>query len=109
MKRNIQINPRARKDLDRIWTWLNGLSPRGATSWYRAFWVAATKIAENAESFAPADEAPRITQEVRQAIFKTRRGRPYRIIFGFSDTEVFILRVRRPGQRSLRKRDLPPV
>jgi plasmid stabilization system protein ParE len=106
MSRYIQIDRRARKDLIRILTWLHSRSPRGADSWHRAFWQAAQRIAADAESFALADEVPRLSREVRQAIFKTRRGRRYRIIFDFNDSDVFILRVRQPGQRPLRSRDL---
>jgi hypothetical protein len=36
--------------------------------------------------------------EVRQALFKTRRGRVYRALFFIESTDVFILRVRGAGQ-----------
>jgi hypothetical protein len=69
MNRYIVIDPRARLDLDRIWNWLNKRSPRGAITWYRAFWNTATKIAADAESFALADEASKLMRDVRQSLF----------------------------------------
>lgn len=106
MTRYIHVLPRARRDLFRIMTWLQSRSPRGAVSWLRAFWLAATRIADDPVSFPLADEAHRLSRAVREALFKTRRGRRYRIIFDFSDDEVFIHGVRRPGQRPLRRGDL---
>jgi plasmid stabilization system protein ParE len=107
MNRHIEFVPRARKDLAAILKWLHVRSPRGAASWYQAFWDAVTRISADPDSFAVAEESHRLKRVARQALFKTRRGRLYRIIFEFSQTEVFILRVRRPGQRPLRRGDLP--
>ncbi len=107
MTRDVKIIQRARDDLNRIYRWLHRRSPRGAVAWYRAFWSAATRIANDPESFAVAEESAQLKSDIRSAIFKTRKGRYYRIIFEFTDTEARILRVRRPGQRPLQRRDLP--
>ena len=37
-------------------------------------------------------------REVRQVLFQTRHGRPYRILYAISGDEVRVLRVRGPGQ-----------
>ena len=107
MSRFIEISRRAWTDLRRILRWLDSRSPKGALAWYQAFWKAATRVADGAESYPLADESPRLQSPVREALFKTRRSRRYRIIFDFSATELFILCIRRPGQRPLRRRDLP--
>ena len=106
MSRDIKLAARARRDFESIFSWLIDLSPRGATSWRDAFWRTVFRVVDDAESFPLADESPRLSDPVCQAIFKTRRGRRYRIVFRFNDTFVMILRVRRPGQRPLRNRDL---
>jgi hypothetical protein len=59
------------------------------------------------ESFAEAPESGPLKRSLRQAPFKTRRGRVYRIVFEASENEIMILRVRGPGQSPLRRRDLP--
>jgi plasmid stabilization system protein ParE len=107
MSRRLQIVQRAQLDVDAIFNWLAPRSVQGAISWYLAFRRAIDKISESPESFAQAAESPRLGIQVRQALFKTRRGRTYRIVFEATETEIMILRVRGPGQAPLRPRDLP--
>jgi len=45
--------------------------------------------------------------EVKQILFKTKRGRIYRAVFHVKGTDVFVLRVRGPGQAPITKEDLP--
>ena len=94
-------------DFRRIFRWLYSQSRRGAIAWREAFWHAVFRITDDAESFSLAEESARMKRPLRDTLFKTRRGRVYRIVFEFNETDVFILRVRRPGQRPLRRRDLP--
>jgi mRNA-degrading endonuclease RelE of RelBE toxin-antitoxin system len=107
MTRHIVLVPRARKSLITIAKWLRSRSPRGATAWYKAFWAAAARISADPESYPAAEESPRLKRVVRQALFKTRRGRTYRIIFDFTKEEVIVYCIRRPGQRPWQRRDLP--
>ena len=109
MSRAVRILPRARGDVDRIFDWLGQRSPQGAASWYEAFAAAVSRVARSADEYPRVPEAShRWTRDVRQAMFKTRRGRRYRIVFELTEAEVCILRVRGPGQPPLRRRDLPP-
>jgi plasmid stabilization system protein ParE len=102
------MSERARADVDGIFNWLVGRSVEGAISWYLAFRAAAQRITESPELYSVAPESQSLHRAVRQALFMTRRGRRYRIVFDVSEVEVFILRVRGPGQAPLRSRDLPP-
>ena len=107
MSRTLRIIERARSDVEDIFNWLVHRSLQGAISWYLAFRQALEKIALSPESFAEAAEFHSLGRQLRQSLFKTRRGRVYRIVFETSDTEIMILRVRAPGQSPLRPRDLP--
>ncbi len=107
MSRTLQILERAGADVDDIFGWLVQRSVQGAISWYLAFCRAVEKIAESSESYAEAAESRALGRQLRQAHFRTRRGRVYRIVFALSDIEIIILRVRGPGQSPLRRRDLP--
>ena len=107
MSRTLRIVERARTDVDGIFNWLVHRSVRGAISWYLAFGRAVEKIAASPESFAEAPESRPLGRQLRQALFKTRRGRIYRIVFELSDAEMILLRVRGPGQPRLRRRELP--
>ena len=107
MSRTLRIVERARSDVDAIYNWLVHRSVRGAIAWYLAFRRALVLIASSPEGFPEAAESRPLGRQLRQAPFKTHRGRAYRVVFEVSDTEVVILRIRGLGQSTLRQRDLP--
>ena len=91
-----------------IFDWLEKRSPQGAATWYNALFEAVGKIVEEPEGYSSVSEAlPRWNRKIHQALFKTPRGRRYRIVFEWTENEIRILRVRGPGQPPLRRRDLP--
>lgn len=106
MSRSLRIIERARADVDAIFDWLVQRSVRGAVAWYLAFGRAINDIASAPESFSEAAEAAPLGRRLRETVFKTKRGRRYRVVFEVSDAEITILRVRGPGQAPLRRRDL---
>ena len=63
-------------------------------------------LATNPESKGFAPESREFDQEVRQALFKTRKGRMYRALFLIEETRVHVLAVRGPGQRLLTSEEL---
>jgi hypothetical protein len=50
-----------------------------------------------------APESPNYETEVRQILFKTRRGRTYRALSTVVGAGVFIVHVRAPGQNLIRR------
>ena len=55
------------------------------------------RLSKDAPSFASAPEThPEF--DVKQALFKTRKGRVFRALFFVEGDQVYILRVRGPGQ-----------
>jgi plasmid stabilization system protein ParE len=107
MSRTLRLVERARADVDHIFNWLARRSVQGAITWYMAFGRALETIAASPERFAAAPESRPLARHLQQSLFKTRRGRVYRIVFVVLETEILILRVRGPGQAPLRRRDLP--
>ena len=105
MNRTLRIIGRARSDVDEIFNWLVKRSVRGAIAWYLAFRRAVADVAASPETYTEAPESSVLGRRISQALFKTRRGRLYRIVFEFSDAEVLLLRVRGPGQPPLQSRD----
>jgi plasmid stabilization system protein ParE len=89
---------RAQADIRSIVSWLAERSPRGAHAWLRAYDELIGRVEKQANSFGPAFENEDCEFDVRQALFKTRRGRVYRALFFIEADEVYILRVRGPGQ-----------
>lgn len=107
MSRPLRTLGRARADIDRVYGWLRHRSPQGAEAWYDALYEAVGRIAERPESYPQVSEAgPRWNRDIRQALFKTKHGGRYRIVFELADAEIRLLRVRGPGQPPLRRRDL---
>jgi len=107
MSRTLRIVERARADVDEIFNWLAQRSVRGAIAWYLAFGQAVERITAAPESCPGAPESAPLRRPLRQSLFKTRRGRMYRVVFELSDTAIILLRVRGPGQSRLRQRELP--
>jgi plasmid stabilization system protein ParE len=106
MKSEVRVLRRARADADSIYEWLYQRSPQGADSWYAAFLAKLTSLQTNAAGCPVAPEAAKIAMDVRQAFFKSRRGKSYRLLFIVEQNAVRVLRVRGPGQRPVTRRDI---
>lgn len=89
---------RAKADKLAIVEWLRERSQRGAASWLRSYDRMIARLEETAENLPEAQENADLDMDVRQALFKTRQGRIYRALYIIEGSEVFILRVRGPGQ-----------
>lgn len=107
MNYSLHIGRRARRDLQQIYSWIAERSQSGAQRWFEAFERAASQVARDPLAFGTAlgDEAN--DAELREFLFKTRRGRIYRGLFCIVEDEVRILRVRGPGQPPLRSDEIP--
>ena len=103
----VRLLSRAQEDADQIYLWLRERSPLGAVSWYAALLKKIEDLAITATACSIAPEASPLDIELRQAFFKTRRGRTYRLLFLIDGNEVRILRVRGPGQRPVTRTDVP--
>lgn len=106
MKFAVHELPAAERDVRSIFKWINARSPQGAAAWLDAYDQMIDRLASAPASFPLAIERPRLKLEVRQVLFKTKRGRIYRAVFHIDGEAVFILRVRGPGQRPMRSDDL---
>jgi len=98
--------PKAKFDKRRIFEWLFERSPSGAAAWLDAYDEMVDRLRTAAESFPEAHENSDLDLDVKQVLFKTRRGRIYRAVFHLDDQNVYILRVRGPGQAPVSEVDL---
>lgn len=101
MTRRVTTLPRAERDAQSIFDWISERTPEGARRWWDALEEATRRVAANPEGFGLAPENDLVACELRQFLFKTRKGRTYRGVFTIVGTEVRILRVRGPGQPPL--------
>jgi len=108
MRYFVRVQPQAQADADRILDWLAPQSPAGAQRWRAAFRLAAASLSNDPTRFALAPECKKLGTEVRQRLFKTRRGGSYRLLFMIVDDEVHVVRVRGPGQRPIHRGEIEP-
>lgn len=101
MIRRIIILPRAERDADAIYEWIRARSPQGARAWWSSFDQATRRLTEQVDIAGQAPENDLFLEHIQQKIFRTDRGRRYRIIFTVSGNDVLILRIRGPGQPPL--------
>ena len=97
---------RAEEDLATIATWIARQSPDGAAHWLDAYDELVVQLRLNPFAYGLAPEDEFVEPVIRQAFFKTRSGRPYRLIFNVESEDVRILRVRAPGQDNVNPDDL---
>lgn len=90
--------PKALLDKRHIFAWLFERSPQGAAAWLNAYDEMVERLRTAAASLALAQENSELDLETREIMFKTKRGRVYRAVFHLDGENVFILRVRGPGQ-----------
>lgn len=81
-------------------------SSRGATAWADAFDQALRKLKSNPLKCPLAPESADHARELRQFLFKTRKGQTYRGIFTVEDQLVYILHLRGPGQDLIEPHEL---
>lgn len=108
MRFRIRTVRRAERAYHQIVDYIAARSKSGAASWNAAFNQTVRRIRRDADTFPLAEEDEFVDFELREALFKTRRGLPYRILFTIRDNEVILLQLRGPGQAPLSVDELRP-
>jgi plasmid stabilization system protein ParE len=93
--RSVIVEP-AEVDVDQIYAYILARSPQGATSWYRAFVARTKRIALQPLACSLAPENAEFDFQLRQALFRTRYGAPYRCVFTVVGDEVRMRRSANP-------------
>ena len=88
----------AEADFNGMLEYIAARSKSGAAAWAKAFDQALAHLELNAATCPLAPENDYVSFDVREVLFKTRRGLIYRILFTIQERTVFILHVRGPGQ-----------
>lgn|SRR5579863_1045561 len=106
MKFNVAVTAGADEDIRGILRWIADRSQTGAANWFRAWQSVLQSLRDRADHFGVAPESQFHPEPIRQALFKTRRGRPYRALFIIRDANALVLHVRGPGQDVLRPTEI---
>jgi plasmid stabilization system protein ParE len=102
----VKVLRRAAGDVHRIYSWLYKREPSGAERWFESLNAALNELAIAAHRAPLIAESAAVKIDLRERLFKTRHGATYRIVFVIALDEVRVLRIRGPGQRPLRRRDI---
>ncbi|MBI1344858.1 hypothetical protein GC163_01065 [bacterium] len=98
MPLQVQITAGAARNVQEIFDWIAERSRNGAEAWYAAYLKHLRQLADEAPGCGVAPEAGILSAEIRQALFKTRSGRPFRTLFVIREQTVFVIGVRGHGQ-----------
>ncbi len=105
----VQFTSRANRDVANILNWLQQRSAQGARRWLEAMELIEERLAESPLSFGLADESDSFDEPVRQALFRTKRGNTYRVLFAVRESKVTLLCVRGPGQPPFSPTDMTAI
>ena len=97
----IVLSNEARTNVRTIYDWIAKRSVEGAGRWYREFFGTLNSLTKNADRCPVAPESRHFPEVIRNASFRMRSGRTYRVLFTIYDTDVHVLFVRGPGQDSV--------
>jgi plasmid stabilization system protein ParE len=103
MKYELLLVPSAESEVDRIIRYIAERSPQGAIAWCERWEQVLSELGGDPFQFGLAPESTEYDADVRQVLFKTRRGRTYRALFTVVGRGVYIISVRGPGQNLLRR------
>jgi len=104
----IDIAEQADEDLNEILDWLSRRSEQGAAAWFEAFSTAVDFLRDHALSLPKLPQSRRLEIELRAISFATTQGLTYHLVFvvDAGASIVRVLRIRKPGQRSIGRTDL---
>ena len=94
----VKVSERAEKDVDTIFEWLAQRSKDGAVRWYHAYLASLQSRPNQAAGCGIAPESEKLNIDLRQILFKTRRGRVYRSLFVITGNAIHMIGVRGAGQ-----------
>ena len=96
----------AQADLEAIHSYLLKHSVDGANRWLDALESAIEALEEHPDRYAGAPEDQLVSAPIQNMSFKTRKGRPYRLVYTIVEQKVRVLRLLGPGHDLLRAGDL---
>lgn len=96
---HVEMSAEARSNVHDTYHWIADSSHTGATRWLAAFDDAVSRLERLPLSYGLAPESAYAPRELRQILFKTRRGRVYRAVYFVAGDVVTITHVRGPRQR----------
>lgn len=105
MQYRVVYTSRAKRDLHAATEYIAARVPETAEKWFDGFVETLAKLKNDPLFFGLAPESKHVEAEIRQVIYRTKSRRSNRALFTVRDQTVFILCIRRPGQKLLSSSD----
>jgi plasmid stabilization system protein ParE len=102
-KYELFLLPRAEADVNGILQFLAERSQQGALRWLERWNEVLDLMRAEPLASGLAPESSEYECDIRQTLFKTRRGRVYRALFTVVGRGVYVLNVRGPGQNLVKR------
>lgn len=96
----------AQNEFRSILEYLERPSPQGAAVWLDAFEKTVDRLESDADKLAHAPENALVDFPIRHVMFRTAKGKPYRMLYTIVGQQVRVLHVRGPGQDLMRPDDV---
>src|ERR1043165_4911375 len=93
----------AEASVGQIIDYLAKRSPQGAVAWCEQWEKLLADLGDNPLQYALAPESKEHGADICPVLFKTRRGRTYRVLFAVVGLGVYIVSVRGPSLNLLRR------
>lgn len=106
MSYHVQLTRRAKRDANGIFGRIAERSRDGAERWYAQFLEELDSLKSAPEIHGRAPESEDLGIDLRETLFKTPKGRRYRVLFQIKESTVYILAVRGPRQTLVDRNDL---
>ena len=98
MKYELLLTRETEASLEQIIGYLAKRSPLGALAWCEQWEKVLAELRLNPFQHGLAPESAEYDAEIRQILFKTRRGRKYRALFTVVGRGVYVVDLRGPSQ-----------
>ncbi|MBE2287238.1 MAG: type II toxin-antitoxin system RelE/ParE family toxin [Prosthecobacter sp.] len=106
MSFDVAYTAHAQQELEDVYLWIKSRAPLSAERWREELISKVESLAEEPQRHRLAPESRRFPVEIRQLLFRKRRGQ-FRILFTITGKGVVILSVRHHSRRPLEEGDLP--
>ena len=103
---DLLLSARLKQAIEQIIDYLAKRSPQGAAAWCEQWEKVLASLKQNPLQHGLAPESAEYDAEIRQILFKTRRGRKYRALFTVVGSGVYVIDLRGPSQNLIRRNQL---
>ncbi|MBE9044331.1 type II toxin-antitoxin system RelE/ParE family toxin [Pleurocapsales cyanobacterium LEGE 10410] len=101
----VKLSPSAIRDAETAYLWLKEQDREFADTWFQGFREAIISLEQLPARCPLAPESRHLEKDVRQLLYRKSKRTVYRILFGISDTEVNVYRIRHSAQQTLTEED----